>query len=238
MGKLHSAYEKRLLGCKGVRFVAEVFRAETGRNLHPRTVVTALREYLYRPVRRPPENRSGKMRLDILFILLDSNLYLTIGVEVKTDINDLLFDIKLASEIGVADLLFLAVPRALIPAARFLISRQDKKDVCRIGLADLDSGDVVIFPERSQVFVKERDVLADAIVLGGEKLNLREGAKSSFVQFRKKGQIRINEKYEGLLAKTFCPRFPSPEEYHERFQASELFKELQTSSNAERGQKV
>ena len=157
-----------------------------------------------------------------MFVVLTPEVRVVVGVEIKTNEEDLIFDAKLCHEL-VADYLFLAVPRKLIPAALFVIRRQTPECARRMGLVDLDDGDIVVLPERSPRILKIEDVLATAI-LRGSRVDIAESAPKA--EFARRGRLRLNKRYSGMLAIRYTPRLPRPGQCFERFRHSPLFLQL------------
>lgn len=218
----HDRAETKLLGPRGGRFIAQVIYALTGRTLPLGATVIGMTEYPFRARERPAGHKTSGMRLDALFAVLLPEGRLTVGVEVKTSEEDLVFDDKLHHEL-VADYLFLAVPRKLIPAALFVIRRQTPECARRMGLVDLDDGDVVVLPARSPRILKIEDVLVTAILRGTRLENFRGAPKAEFVR---RDRLKINALYSGMLAVRYMPRLPRPGRCHDRFRHSPLFQEL------------
>ena len=237
MGARHNNFETELAGRKGVRFLTDFFRAVTGDSLRPGASVIAMPEFGYQPAVKPPGNTSGKMWLDVFFIILGRrDRDITVGVEVKVTQDDLLFGEKLHYELGVADYLFLAVPRDLIPAARYVIQDQLPEDVPRIGLVDLNSGDVVIIPNKSQIICKMENLYRMALLRNSVRLDFNSlTADNPEPEFHLNGLLNVNRKYDGLLAVPFTPKVPAHGKCYERFRACRRFQALVTTQSARAG---
>lgn len=218
----HQAKETQLLGPRGGRFVADAVRALTGRPLPAGASVVGLVEYPYRATEVPVGHMTDNMRLDALFVVLLPEERITLTVEVKTSREDLLFDTKLCYEL-VADYFFLAVPRELIPAALFVIRHQAPECARRMGVVDLDDGDVVVLPERSPRLLKIEDVLVSAI-LRGTRIDI--AGSSAKAEFLRRNDLLINTRYAGMLSVRYTPRLPRPGRCHDRFRHSPLFQEM------------
>ena len=218
----HDRTEVRLLGPKGGRFVANAIRALTGQPLPAGASVVGIAEYPYRATEIPVGHMTDSMRLDALFVVLLPKGRIIIGVEVKTTVEDLVFDTKLRHEL-VADYLFLAVPRELIPAALFVIRHQAPECARRMGVVDLDDGDIVIQPERSARILGMEDVLAAAILRG---TRIDSAGSSAKAEFLRRNDLLVNTRYAGMLSVRFTPRLPRPGRCHDRFRHSPLFQEL------------
>ena len=218
----HGRTEAQLLGPKGGRFVAQVIYALTGRTLPLGATVIGITEYPFLARERPAGHKTRGMRLDVLFAILLPEIRLTVGVEVKTNEEDLVFDNKLHNEL-VADYLFLAVPRKLIPAALFVIHRQAPECARGIGLLDLDDGDIVVLPDRSARILEMEDVLVNAI-LHGTRVEISEDIPKA--EFVRRDRLQINALYSGMLEVRYTPRLPHPGQCYARFRHSPLFQQL------------
>jgi len=218
----HIRSSAQLLGPRGGRFLAKIICAFPGCPLPVGATALGIVEYAYHAPERPIGNKTGSMRLDVMFVILFPKMRFSVGLEVKTNEDDLVFDVKLHHEL-VADYLFLAVPRELIPAALFVIRRQRPDCIRRIGLVDLNDDDIVVLPERSTRILKMEDVLATAI-LRGTRVDIAEGVPKA--EFVRRGRLNINKRYSGMLAIRYAPRLPRPERCHDRFRHSPLFQEL------------
>lgn len=218
----HDRAETKLLGPRGGRFIAQVIYALTGRTLPLGATVIGMTEYPFRARERPAGHKTSGMRLDALFAVLLPEGRLTVGVEVKTSEEDLVFDDKLHHEL-VADYLFLAAPRKLIPAALFVIHRQAPECARRIGLLDLDDGDIVVLPDRTARMLEMEDVLVNAI-LHGMRVEISEDTPKA--EFVCRDRLQINALYSGMLAIRYTPRLPRPGQCFERFRHSPLFLQL------------
>lgn len=218
----HDRTEAQLLGPKGGRFVANAIRALTGQPLPAGASIVGIAEYPYRATEIPVGHMTDSMRLDVLFVILLPEDRITLAVEVKTSRDDLLFDTKLCYEL-VADYLFLAVPRKMIPAALFFIRNQAPECARRIGLLDLDDGDIVVLPDRSTRILEMEDVLVNAI-LHGTRVDIAGGFPKA--EFVRRDRLQINALYSGMLEVHYTSRLPQPGQCYARFRHSPLFQQL------------
>ena len=224
MSSLHLRQIDKLLGTKGGLFVSKAYQAVTSRPLLAGAAVIGLSEFIYKSTVIPPGHKSSTMRLDLLFsVSNESKIY--IGVEVKTTESDLLFSEKIQYEL-VADYLFLATPRNLIPAALYIITNQPADIANKIGLFDLSSMDVVVRPNR---FNTKIDDFGKQLVDSQRSHTIivhSDPRTVASIQFRKEGKIQINEMYSGMLQKEYHPKLPTPGECYQRYQNSVLFQQL------------
>ena len=227
MSKKHDNYETELFGCKGIRFLSEFLRVIAGNEPHPIATVVAMQEYGYQPLEKPSGNLSGKMRLDVFYLILVGNEDKTVAVEVKATRDDLLFGEKLQYELGVADYLFLAVPRSLIPDARYVIEDQKKESIHQIGLIDLSSGEIVVFPEKTRILRNMTKLYRTVLQRDHVLLDISHGsADIPVLDFHPKGQLYVNRKYDGLLDSPYTIYLPPPWKRYERYQASPRYRRL------------
>ena len=226
MPKRHQFYVAELAGRAGARFLTDFLRETTGSGPRPAVTVKALPEYGFISAEKPPANKTNTMRLDLLFVILGQEDRVTVGFEVKVDKNDLLFGEKLHYELGITDYLFLAVPRMLIPCARYVIKDQLPEDVKRIGLVDLTEGDIVIFPNRAS---NEQGVLTinpDPDLRHFTSVDMTDYQRLPRHHFHSDGELMVNNRYTGLLARPYKPSLPRRSERFERFQISHRYRGL------------
>ena len=95
-------------------------------------------------------------RLDALATIFAANEAITVALEFKDDLGDLLYDTKIPEEVGHADFFFLAVPPELLPCAICVIADQSAEIREHIGLVDLNSGNVVMHPAKTNLLAEER----------------------------------------------------------------------------------
>lgn len=221
----HQSLETELLGRMGQRFLAQFMGGIQDGDMRPESNTYAMSEYGYFSKERPPGNKTDKMSFDIVYVICEAEKTLSIGVEVKALLFDLLYGEKLHYQIDVADYLFLAVPRALIPAAKYVIEDQRGEDVPRIGLVDLTDGDIVIFPQPGS---------ANSILSLSRSPQLREpfqklGPSDQSIPaqiFFPMGQLSVNRRYRGLLSKPYKPELPPHGICYKRYQFSDRFQRL------------
>ena len=226
MGKRHQFFETELTGRVGVRFLSEFLREKTGMGQRPGVTVTAIPEYGFLSSEKPPGNQTHRMWLDLLYVLPSHDSNITIGVEVKVNENDLLFGEKLHYQLGITDYLFLAVPRTLIPCARYVIKDQLPEDTRRIGLIDLTDGDIAILPVISPTAQSSLITRKGIDLRHITSLNITNSQRQPKVHFQLDGELVINNRYAGLLALQYKPSIPPRSECFVRFHASPRFKRL------------
>ena len=217
----HQSFEAALTGRTGARFLAEFLRRETGKDVRPGAVAIALPEYGYASNEIPPGNKTNRMWLDVYYVIKTTDSDLTVGVEVKTSREDLLFGEKLHYEIGVADYLFLAVPRSLIPEARYVIEDQRPEDVPKIGLLDLTSGDIVIVPQKD--FRKTNLAACQRNFI---QMDMTDCQRAPGITTIQRGKLLINREYRGLLARPVLPKPPPAGRCFTRYQQSPRYQKL------------
>ncbi len=226
MARRHQLYEKDLLGGKGVRFLADLLLTVPGLRLSPGVTFIALPEYGYRASAIPPGNQTDQMRLDLLFVILSRRKNISVGVEIKVEKNDLLFGEKLHYELGVTDYFFLAVPRRLVPAAIYVLKRQQPADIPKIGLIDLDNGEIIILPQKNEKTGGVLPILSNALRKGYVRMEIPADLEDNPVFFYPYKGFRVNVKYGGMFTKPFRPTLPTAGERYERFKYSALYQQL------------
>lgn len=100
----------------------------------------------------PPGRATDIFRLDALVVIIWESTIgeaITVGLEIKDEVGDLLYDTKIPYEVGKTDLFFLAVPPKLLPCALCVIADLPTGVRSKVGLVNLDCGDVILLPERT-----------------------------------------------------------------------------------------
>lgn len=234
MSSSHFKQIERLLGAKGGLFVLKAIFAITGRPLLAGTTVIGVEEYCYHSAVIPPGHKSNRMRLDLLFVVLSPVGKINIGIEVKTTESDLLFSEKIQYEL-IADYLFLATPRNLIPAALYVITNLPSDVASKIGLLDLNSIEIVVKPKQFETDIDALDVV------NSKRKHIIEVPYNSrsiaHAIFRENRKIQINEVYAGMLLKKYTPKLPSPGERHHRYLNSKLYQRLLNNYNEKKQKK-
>ena len=222
MSSRHQRFEEQLLGPKGSRFISRVFLAITGYPLPAEAAVIGMPEYQFEANEIPPGHKTRSMWLDFLFVILSKKDRLTVGIEIKTDEGDLLFDAKLPHEL-VTDYFFLAVPSLLIPAALFVINHQPDRGI--IGIVNLDNSEIVVMPSTNRSTLQFFEVLVDAIQRQAPRLEIYNVSLPRATYVRD-GFICVNRDYCGVLALHYRPQLPRLDKCYDRYQLSPLYRQL------------
>ena len=233
MNSRHHRIEQQLLGPKGSRLISAVFYAIKGYPLPPKATVIGVAEFPFNAAAIPPGHMTRSMRLDVLFVILSATERLTVGVEIKTDEGDLVFDNKLRNEL-VSDYSFLAVPSMLIPAALYVIRHQQPEDISKIGLVNLDNAEIVILPDTTTPKLHLLEVLIEAFRQNVLRLDLSSGSSPRPVTFLHKNGIRICREYLGMLSRPYRPELPPLDKCFDRYQLSPLYRQLLREREARR----
>lgn len=230
MNSRHHRIEQQLLGPKGSRLISAVFYAIKGHPLPPKATVIGVAEFPFNAAAIPPGHMTRSMRLDVLFVILSATERLTVGVEIKTDEGDLLFDAKLPHEL-VTDYFFLAVPSLLIPAALFVINHQPDRGI--IGIVNLDNSEIVVMPSTNRSTLQFFEVLVDAIQRQAPRLEIYNVSLPRATYVRD-GFIYLNRDYCGVLALHYRPQLPRLDKCYDRYQLSPLYRQLLREREARR----
>lgn len=191
MSSRHHRIEQQFLGPKGSRFISLAFHAITGYPLPAEATIIGIPEYLFEAHEIPLGHKTRSMWLDVLFVILTTNERLTIGVEIKADEGDLVFDTKLRHEL-IADYFFLAVPSLLIPAALFVINHQPDRGI--IGIVNIDNSEIVVMPSTNRSTLQFSEVLVDAIQRQAPRLEIYNVSLPRATYVRD-GFICVNQDY-------------------------------------------
>lgn len=116
------------------------------------------------PVRADSREANGERyfkeyRLDAFILLFtgkNADDALTVGLEIKDEMGDLLYDVKLPQEATRTDYFFLAVPSELLSCALCVIADQPDEIRANIGLLDLDSGQIVLLGAKTDLQEDDR----------------------------------------------------------------------------------
>lgn len=225
MSSRHQRFEEQLLGPKGSRLISAVFYAIKGYPLPPKATVIGVAEFPFNAATIPPGHMTRSMRLDVLFVILSATERLTVGVEIKTDEGDLVFDNKLRNEL-VSDYSFLAVPSMLIPAALYVIRHQQPEDISKIGLVNLDNAEIVILPDTTTPKLHLLEVLIEAFRQNALRLDLSSGSSPLPASFVRRSELNINQEYLGMLAFRYRPQLPRLDKCYDRYLFSPLYRQL------------
>ena len=234
MSSRHQRFEEQLLGPKGSRLISAVFYAIKGYPLPPKATVIGVAEFPFNAAAIPPGHMTRSMRLDVLFVILSATERLTVGVEIKTDEGDLVFDNKLRYEL-VSDYSFLAVPSMLIPAALYVIRNQRPEDISKIGLVNLDNAEIVILPDTTTPKLHLLEVLIEAFHRDARRLEINSVSSPRVANYIRRGMFNINRDYQGMLTFRYRPQLPRPDKCYDRYRHSTLYQHLVRAPHPTRG---
>lgn len=157
MKKDHKYYQSQLAGQLGQRLIRTLFLSHYKRLLQIDSPLAVFSEFKVSSKKPLGSHKTDNYFLDaVIMVPGDANdgEILTVGFEIKDTLGDLMYGEKLEHEIAHTNYMFLAVPSELLFCAICIIKDLPEDVSSKVGLIDLDQGDIVFQGEYQQASVE------------------------------------------------------------------------------------
>lgn len=157
MKKDHKYYQSQLAGRLGQRLIRTLFLVHYKRLLQIESPIAVFSEFKVSSKKPLGSHKTDKFFLDAAIMVpgdTNDGEILTVGFEIKDTLGDLMYGEKLEHEIGHTNYMFLAVPSELLSCAICIIKDLPEDVSSKVGLIDLDKGDIVFLGEYQQASVE------------------------------------------------------------------------------------
>ena len=157
MKKDHKYYQSLLAGQLGQRLMRTLFLSHYKRLLQIDSPIAVFSEFKVFSKKPLGKHKTDNFFLDAAIMVpgdANDGEILTVGFEIKDTLGDLMYGEQLEHEVGHTNYMFLAVPSELLLCAICIINDLPEDVSSKVGLIDLDKGDIVFLGEYQQASVE------------------------------------------------------------------------------------